>query len=487
MASEFSITFAGAGGHDHSGESGNGSLISTTSYSIFDWNTSTIGSQTRITRQIQNKTNLENWIINLLETRPFSPKVLKLQPASVDGKVIVDGTLEAAKIVAKSITGPLLADGSVSGVNIVANTITGSKIASGAIGSDQVNNIMSIIDIQSDFITTNATIYSSDYNGTTPGTGTAGWRLWANGDAEFNDVYVRGTIDAHDGKVGGIEINQNEIQSSGYSGTTAGFKISSDGSAIFNDIEATGTIIATDGSIGGVSLDSGKIYVGNGNFNNVDTSFYLDSSGYLSLKNKLSFDPSGNLVIGTNTTIDNNLYIGNNVRINGAAGDSGKSIVKMRADAESTNSLNHPLHVVNFTNENLLRIRRDGRIDMGKTTSGSTDEDAEVYVNGTLVHGSDSRFKKDISPTLLGLDFINRLNPVQYYLINQTTPYKHEGFIAQDVKKVLDSIGIKSSIWKESDEDESYQYLNYQELIAPIVKAIQELTAKVESLESKGV
>jgi hypothetical protein len=103
------------------------------------------------------------------------------------------------------------------------------------------------------------------------------------------------------------------------------------------------------------------------------------------------------------------------------------------------------------------------------------------------VHGSDSTFKKDISPTLLGLDFINRLNPVQYYLINQTTPYKHEGFIAQDVKKVLDSIGIKSSIWKESDEDESYQYLNYQELIAPIVKAIQELTAKVESLESKGV
>ena len=124
---------------------------------------------------------------------------------------------------------------------------------------------------------------------------------------------------------------------------------------------------------------------------------------------------------------------------------------------------------------------------MGKTTTGSTDEEAEVFVNGSLVHGSDIRFKKDISSTLLGLNFINRLEPVQYYLKGQTTLYKHEGFIAQDVKKVLDSIGVKSSIWKESDEEESYQYLNYQEFIAPLVKAIQELSKKVDELESRMV
>jgi hypothetical protein len=191
--------------------------------------------------------------------------------------------------------------------------------------------------------------------------------------------------------------------------------------------------------------------------------------------------------VGADFSIGNNLVIGNNVRINGAAGDSGKSIVKIRADSEGTNSLNHPLLVVNFTNENLFRVRRDGRIDMGKATTGGTDEEAEVFVNGSLVHGSDIRFKKDISSTLLGLNFINRLEPVQYYLKSQTTPYKHEGFIAQDVKKVLDLIGVKSSIWKESDEKESYQYLNYQEFIAPLVKAVQELSAKVDELESRLV
>jgi len=194
---------------------------------------------------------------------------------------------------------------------------------------------------------------------------------------------------------------------------------------------------------------------------------------------------SGN--VGADFTIGNNLTIGNNVRINGAAGDGAKSIVKIRADSESSNSLNHPLLVVNFTNENLFRVRRDGRIDMGKVTTGSTDEEAEVFVNGSLVHGSDVRFKKDISSTILGLNFINRLEPVQYYLKGQTTLYKHEGFIAQDVKKILDSIGVKSSIWKESDEEESYQYLNYQEFIAPLVKAIQELSKKVDELEFRMI
>lgn len=239
MASEFSITFVGAGGHNHNGAAGSGSLISTSSYSIFDWNTSTIGDQTRVLRQVQNKINLENWILELINSREISPRVLRLKPASLDGKIIVDGTLDAQKIITGSITGPLLANGTISGVNIVAGTIngpllangavtgvkiaantitadnitaktiTGAVIADDAVGSDQVDDVMSIINLQSDFIATNASIYSTDYNGTTPGTGSAGWRLWANGDAEFNDVYVRGTVIATNGAIGAYAISSD--------------------------------------------------------------------------------------------------------------------------------------------------------------------------------------------------------------------------------------------------------------------------------------
>jgi len=119
---------------------------------------------------------------------------------------------------------------------------------------------------------------------------------------------------------------------------------------------------------------------------------------------------------------------------------------------------------------------------------------------------SDKRIKKNVVNNKLGLDFLNALRTVTYKKINPADwPAKlkearfkgkdadprpkddeetHHGMIAQEVKKVLDEQGI--SDWRGWREDPNgKQNLAYGALIMPLVKAVQELSAKVAKLEAK--
>ena len=67
----------------------------------------------------------------------------------------------------------------------------------------------------------------------------------------------------------------------------------------------------------------------------------------------------------------------------------------------------------------------------------------------------------------------------------------HQGFIAQDVSTLLSKIsgGKDYSMYSRELNPSTILYdlnsLNKDEMIAPMVKAIQELTAKVESLQAQ--
>jgi hypothetical protein len=124
---------------------------------------------------------------------------------------------------------------------------------------------------------------------------------------------------------------------------------------------------------------------------------------------------------------------------------------------------------------------------------------------------SDQRLKTDIQDSDLGLDFVCNLRPVKYKKTNAgvlevipdpnkkidndpTITYRsgvrdHYGFIAQEVKQALDTAGpgSTSAIWSLGDKNDpdSMQALTYEEFISPMVKAIQELSAKVEQLTQR--
>lgn len=124
--------------------------------------------------------------------------------------------------------------------------------------------------------------------------------------------------------------------------------------------------------------------------------------------------------------------------------------------------------------------------------------------NGTI-QTSDKNAKTDIQPSVLGLDFINSLKPVSYkFIVGGNKVEKHDedgqpveiipipgkrthwGLIAQEVKEVLPE-GTDFGGWIKTDMNNpnSEEGLRYDEFVAPMIKAIQELSNKVSELELK--
>ena len=60
------------------------------------------------------------------------------------------------------------------------------------------------------------------------------------------------------------------------------------------------------------------------------------------------------------------------------------------------------------------------------------------------------------------------------------------GFLAQDVLEVLEKSGFSSNnSMVQIDEKTTQHSMDYESMVVPLVKAVQELNAKVEELESK--
>ena len=83
---------------------------------------------------------------------------------------------------------------------------------------------------------------------------------------------------------------------------------------------------------------------------------------------------------------------------------------------------------------------------------------------------------------MFGLDFIKKLNPCKWrYLSPLDDGVEHFGFIAQEVDELVphDKYGVVVL------RDDGTYVLRLTELVGPLVKAIQELEARVKELEPK--
>lgn len=110
---------------------------------------------------------------------------------------------------------------------------------------------------------------------------------------------------------------------------------------------------------------------------------------------------------------------------------------------------------------------------------------------------SDERLKKD----LVALDvqacynFIRQLEPIEFSWKN-SSPGKHFGFSAQKVKELMEKLGfdsdeyglvIESEHLKNGEDDnmDTELALGYNELIAPIISALQKVMQEVEELKKR--
>lgn len=99
-------------------------------------------------------------------------------------------------------------------------------------------------------------------------------------------------------------------------------------------------------------------------------------------------------------------------------------------------------------------------------------------VNGSYNAVSDGRYKKNIVDTTFGLKDITKLRPVEYHMIDEDdTNKKHLGFIAQEVKDVIDNVVEDAG----SATGESKYFISMTEMVPVLVKAIQELNTLVQT------
>lgn len=126
-------------------------------------------------------------------------------------------------------------------------------------------------------------------------------------------------------------------------------------------------------------------------------------------------------------------------------------------------------------------------VDASYTCGGASYRWSAIFAVSPSINTSDSRDKENIKPSSLGLSFINDLTPVSYTWKKQTEHLTGEffGLLAQDVKDVSEKHGISDFAgWVKDDESnpDSRQGLRYTELIAPLIKAVQELTEQNKDL-----
>lgn len=95
---------------------------------------------------------------------------------------------------------------------------------------------------------------------------------------------------------------------------------------------------------------------------------------------------------------------------------------------------------------------------------------------------SDRKLKQGIEDLDLGLEFIEKLKPKAYSYTADSSHNKRFGLIAQDVEEILEEDDITSSI---VINDNDTRNINYSELIAPLIKAVQELSAIVKQQQNE--
>lgn len=313
----------------------------------------------------------------------------------------------------------------------------------------------------------------------------------------------------------------------------------------------TGTIDSTNFSWDGAtiySVDGTRLDLVNGQI--ISKKFRIDSAGNATFGGTLS---------GASGSIGASLSIGDNVRVNGATGDAGATVFKVRGNSSSSTTR----WIAKFQNnapDDILSIRDDGLVSMngtlnlaGNSSFKSSQTDGTIMFESlnnndnrafsTRADGnvSASQFPAGTGSTVVRsggflyyisstikikenieyiedsvLSFIKKLKPVRYnlkrnsydndytYALKQLN--KEIGFIVEDIESIQDEIGGSLIDYDSqnagkfdsrtdappfsSDEDfEDIEPRMYKTnaILSIAIKAIQELSAKVDELESRLV
>ena len=268
-----------------------------------------------------------------------------------------------------------------------------------------------------------------------------------------------------------------------------------------------------------------------------NTGYNNTAIGYSALENNTT--GYNHTAIGYGALLDNtvgiiNTAVGMSALQSNTTGDYNTAVGYDALGVTTTGSNNtaigySALNISNYTNTTGLGYNTDvtgnNQVQLGNSST-------TTFVYGTVQARSDIRDKADIRDTTLGLEFVNALRPVDFKwdmredyrakapkvpdqdaTEEEKAAYKvakakwiedvklenithdgskkrsrfHHGLIAQEVKAVIDAKGIDFGGFQDHSVKGGDDVLSigYEELIAPLIKAVQELSAEVAALKAK--
>jgi hypothetical protein len=401
-------------------------------------------------------------------------------------------------------------------------SLTAAKITAGTIGAHEIILTQPGTPTVYTAPANVSVLRSSNY---VAGSGGAGWLIRGDGFAEFDSTNIRGSISA-----ASINLNTHNywLPNSG----TPIFKVGSSSKNFAWDgtnLTTTGTIITgatvSGGTVGGISTSTDKLFIGTGTYNNTNTAFYVDNNGNFSLKDKLSWDGTTLTIQGAITATSGtfngrlqagDIYIPNTsspvfsvttagtvTATSGTIGGWTLSSTNLSSSyafsdifetitgsmtLSNNGSLTSSYSFAGIINSYNTTVRINdyspagqGSITVEGNASGSPSK--FLYSASGPFNISDSRLKNIMNLTVDGLNILNKVNVVKFNYKNDENQKEHIGFIAQQVYE-----HIPESAFPGGEDEKVHPWMMSRESLIPyLVRSIQQLSQKVDELESRLV
>ncbi len=279
-----------------------------------------------------------------------------------------------------------------------------------------------------------------------------------------------------------------------------GGAMTSNTEGLYNIAIGDGTLTRNETGRDNIAIGSSALYFSSasentavgyfGMYNNT-TGTYNTASGYLaSFSNTVGNNNTayGSYALYGNVSGNDNTAVGNNALY---TNQTGRRITTVGSGADVTD--------VNFRNSTAIgynaKVDASNKVQVGNMNVKS--------IGGMVgwTNYSDARIKQDIKENVPGLSFIKQLKPVTYHLnpvkANELLGKKDSltkagesnidkilftGLLAQDVEAAAKKINYDFS---GVDKTGKIMGLRYSEFVVPLVKAVQELNAKNDSLQAR--
>lgn len=217
----------------------------------------------------------------------------------------------------------------------------------------------------------------------------------------------------------------------------------------------------------------------------------------------------GHNALGANTIGQNNVAVGQDASSDNTTGEQNVAVGRNALAFNKTGSSNTAIGTdagpaSSFTNlQNTTAIGFSAAVTANNTIAIGNSSITSIKGNVDFSMYSDARIKNRIAENVPGIAFIRKLRPVTYHYdvhrqnelmgIADTTfwagKYDKEqitfsGFIAQEVEQAAQEIGYDFSGVDKPRNEKSLYGLRYAEFTVPLVKAVQEQQALIETQKS---